>query len=164
MKKTNRILVSFLLVFTLCMLTACGNNNNAADEVPNGVTDDNMDDVGDGTDADDGLADDGTGTIDGTVEDGTAGEVNDGSTGDAVGNGAGTSDNAADGTVGDDAGVNENSMDNGTAGDGTVSGAVGDGVEDLGEGVADGVRGIGNGIGDAVEDVGDAVGDAANGR
>ena len=34
MKKTKRMLKSALLVFTLCMLTACGNdNNNAADEV-----------------------------------------------------------------------------------------------------------------------------------
>ena len=37
--------------------------------------------------------------------------------------------------------------------DGTVSGALGNGVRDLGEGV-----------GDAVEDVGDAVGNAAEGR
>ena len=46
--------------------------------------------------------------------------------------------------------------DNNTAtdnNDGTVSGALGNGVRDLGEGV-----------GDAVEDVGDAVGHAAEGR
>ena len=39
MKKTKRMLISALLVFTLCMLTACGNNNNAADEVPNTAND-----------------------------------------------------------------------------------------------------------------------------
>ena len=34
MKKMKRMLIGTLLVFTLCMLTACGNdNNNAADEV-----------------------------------------------------------------------------------------------------------------------------------
>ena len=32
MKKMKRMLIGTLLVFTLCMLTACGNdNNNAAD-------------------------------------------------------------------------------------------------------------------------------------
>ena len=36
MKKMKRMLIGTLLVFTLCMLTACGNdNNNAADEVQN---------------------------------------------------------------------------------------------------------------------------------
>ena len=34
MKKMKRVLISVLLVFTLCMFTACGQNNNAADEVP----------------------------------------------------------------------------------------------------------------------------------
>ena len=45
-----------------------------------------------------------------------------------------------------------------------VSGAIGEGVEDLGNGVADGVRDIGEGVGNAVEDVGDAAGNAADGR
>ena len=35
MKTTKRMLISIFLVFTLCMLTACKNNKNAADEVPN---------------------------------------------------------------------------------------------------------------------------------
>ncbi len=57
MKKIKSILISTLLVFTLCMLTACGKDNNAADEVPNATTDDNTDNVGDGT-AEDNLTDD----------------------------------------------------------------------------------------------------------
>ena len=49
MKKMKRVLIGTLLVFTLCMLTACGNdNNNAADEVPNN-TNDVMDNAEDGT-------------------------------------------------------------------------------------------------------------------
>ena len=56
MKKTKRMLISALLVFTLCMLTACGNNNNAADEVPN-TANDGIDNVGDGA-AEDNLTDD----------------------------------------------------------------------------------------------------------
>ena len=55
------------------------------------------------------------------------------------------------GMVGDAVnGDNNTATDNN---DGTVSGALGNGVRDLGEGV-----------GDAVEDVGDAVGNAAEGR
>ena len=46
----------------------------------------------------------------------------------------------------------------------SVSGAIGEGVEDLEDGVADGVRDIGEGVGNAVEDVGDAAGNAADGR
>ena len=34
MKKIKRMLIGSLLVFTLCILTACGKSNNAADEVP----------------------------------------------------------------------------------------------------------------------------------
>lgn len=43
MKKMKRMLIGTLLVFTLCMLTACGNdNNNAADEVQNNANEDAM--------------------------------------------------------------------------------------------------------------------------
>ena len=56
MKKMKRMLIGTLLVFTLCMLTACGNNNNAADEVPN-TANDGIDNVGDGA-AEDNLTDD----------------------------------------------------------------------------------------------------------
>ena len=61
MKKTKRMLISALLVFTLCMLTACGNNNNAADEVPN-TANDGIDNVGDGA-AEDNLTDDAEQTV-----------------------------------------------------------------------------------------------------
>ena len=71
MKKIKSILISTLLVFTLCMLTACGKDNNAADEVPNATTDDNTDNVGDGT-ADDNMADNAD-----DVNDGTAGTITD---------------------------------------------------------------------------------------
>ena len=44
MKKMKRMLIGTLLVFTLCMLTACGNdNNNAADEVQNNANEDAID-------------------------------------------------------------------------------------------------------------------------
>ena len=54
--------------------------------------------------------------------------------------------------------------DNVTDNNNSVSGALGEGVEELGDGVADGVRDVGEGVGNAVEDVGDAVDNAANGR
>ena len=115
MKKMKRMLIGTLLVFTLCMLTACGNdNNNAADEVQNNgnedaIDNDNVDDAGTAGDAD---------------------------------------------VPGDNVTDNNNS----------VSGALGEGVEELGDGVADGVRDVGEGVGNAVEGVGDAVDNAANGR
>ena len=105
MKKIKSILISTLLVFTLCMLTACGKDNNAADEVPNATTDGNTDHVGDGT-ADDNMAD-------------NADDVNDGTAG----------------TLTDDAQVPEKAAEeqtdtgndaNNTTEDGTVSGALGD--------------------------------------
>ena len=44
MKKMKRMLIGTLLVFTLCMFTACGNdNNNAADEVQNNANEDAID-------------------------------------------------------------------------------------------------------------------------
>lgn len=60
-KKAKKILMSTALILTLCMFTACGNNNNAADEVDtneenmtdeNMTEDDNVDDIGN-TDAND---------------------------------------------------------------------------------------------------------------
>ena len=89
---------------------------------------------------------------------------------------ADNADDVNDGTAGtltDDAQVPEKATGeqndtgndaNNTTEDGTVSGALGDGVEDLGDGVANGVQDIGEGVGDAVKDVGDAVGNAADGR
>lgn len=146
MKKMKRVLIGTLLVFSLCMLTACGNdNNNAADEVPNN-TNDVMDNVEDGTAEDNKLDDAGN---NGTDKNAADGNVTDDT---AVPDDA---DNAGDGAVpGDNVTDNNNS----------VSGAIGEGVEELGDGVADGVRDVGDGVGDAVEGVGDAVDNAANGR
>ena len=50
-------------------------------------------------------------------------------------------------------GAAEDGMTDNTDNNGTASGALGNGVRDLGDGV-----------GDAVEDVGDAIGNAAEGR
>ena len=147
MKKTKRMLISALLVFTLCMLTACGNdNNNAADEVQNNANEDAIDKD--------------------NVEDGTAEDEKLDDAGDSVNNGAdgaGTADTAVPddaGTAGDADVPGDNVTDNNNS----VSGALGEGVEELGDGVADGVRDVGEGVGNAVEDVGDAVDNAANGR
>ena len=137
MKKTKRMLISALLVFTLCMLTACGNNNNAADEVPN-TANDGIDNVGDGA-AEDNLTDDADNNGNDDGNNGTDGNM----AGDtAVPDDANT---ANDGTAVPGNNVTENNN--------SVSGAIGEGVEDLGDGVADGVRDIGEGVGNAVEDV-----------
>ncbi len=112
MKKMKRVLIGTLLVFSLCMLTACGNdNNNAADEVPNN-TNDVMDNAEDGTAEDNKL--------------------------DDAGNN-GTDKNAADGNVTDDAAVPDDADnagdgavpgDNVTDNNNSVSGAIGEGVEE----------------------------------
>ena len=59
MKKMKKLLISALLVFTLCLFTACGNADNAADEVPpNTANEDNVGNIEEGTDTEDNLADD----------------------------------------------------------------------------------------------------------
>ena len=120
MRKMKMLLLAGLLVLAMGMLTACGNDNNNADETP--ITEE------DSAADDDALTDENVPQT--TVlpeQDEYGGVIND-------------NPNAADGNL-----TNEN--------DGTVSGALGDGVEDLGEGV-----------GEAVRDVGDAVGNAVDGR
>ena len=126
MKKMKRMLIGTLLVFTLCMLTACGNdNNNAADEVQNNANEDaiDKDNVENGTAEDENMVDD---------------------AGDSVNNGAdgaGTADTAVPddaGTAGDADVPGDNVTDNNNS----VSGALGEGVEELGDGVADGVRDV----------------------
>ena len=142
MKKMKRMLIGTLLVFTLCMLTACGNdNNNAADEVQNNANEDaiDKDNVENGPAEDENMVDD---------------------AGDSVNNGADTAVPDDAGTAGDADVPGDNVTDNNNS----VSGALGEGVEELGDGVADGVRDVGEGVGNAVEDVGDAVDNAANGR
>ena len=76
MKKMKRVLIGALLVFTLCMLTACGNDNNAADEVPNNTNEDTMDNVGDGTAVDDNMVDDAGNGNDNNANDTNNGNVN----------------------------------------------------------------------------------------
>lgn len=128
MKKSREILTGTLLVMTLAMMTGCGNNgNNTADE--SGVITENETDAN----VDENPADTDTPETDTPAAD-------DG----AVDNG----DTMSEGT---DSAVDNNADTD--ANDGTVSGELGNGVKDLG-----------NGVGDAVEDVGDAVGNAVEGR
>lgn len=147
MRKMKMLLLAGLLVLAMGMLTACGNDNNNADETPiteedsaadDALTDENIpqttvlpgqevQDEYDGTVTGDGAMNNGTVTGDGAMNNDNGGVIDDNS-------------NAADRNL-----TNENN--------GTVSGALGDGVEDLGEGV-----------GEAVRDVGDAVGNAVDGR
>ena len=143
-KKAKKILVSAALIMSLCMFTACGKANNAADEVDT-TEDENITNENDMDDADNAAgntADNGVNNTDRdnnaeiSTDNGTVIEENNG-----TGNGA-----AEDGMTDNAAGTEDN--DNGT-----VSGALGDGVRDLGDGV-----------GNAVEDVGDAIGNAAEGR
>ena len=126
MKKMKRMLIGTLLVFTLCMLTACGNdNNNAADEVQNNANEDaiDKDNVENGTAEDENMVDD---------------------AGDSVNNGAdgaGTADTAVPddaGTAGDADVPGDNVTDNNNS----VSGALGEGVEELGDGIRTSNRNI----------------------
>lgn len=153
MRKMKMLLLAGLLVLAMGMLTACGNDNNNADETPiteedsaadDALTDENIpqttvlpeqevqDEYG-GTVADDDAMNNGTVTGNGTMNNGTV-------TGD-------------DSMINDNGGVIDDNSNAADENDGTVSGALGDGVEDLGEGV-----------GEAVRDVGDAVGNAVDGR
>nr|WP_296158079.1 hypothetical protein [uncultured Blautia sp.] len=135
MKKTREILTGTLLVMTLAMMTGCGNNgNNAADEsgtvteTPKNNVDENPADTdtpGEETES--------PATDDGAVDNG-----------DTMSEGTDTTVENND---------NKDNTDNTDNNDGTVSGELGNGVKDLGDG-----------IGDAVEDVGDAVGNAVEGR
>ena len=150
MKKTKGILTGTLLVMALGMLTACGSNNNKADESGT-VTEDKKEDntKTDNTE---------TNTLD-DKENGSNADANSGADDTALDNGEAISEETEEngGTVTDNnSEVSENSTDSTKDkknNDGTVSGALGDGVKDLGDG-----------IGDAVEDVGDAVGNAMEGQ
>ena len=147
MKKIRQILTGVLLIMALSVFTACGNNNMAADEVE--TTKENTDNA-DGT-ADDEKQDknqddknnnDKENNADNNVTD------NENVPDDAA---IDNRDTVSEGMEGD--GTTDNTVDGTTAGDGSVS-------QDLG----DGVRAVGDGVGDAVEDVGDAVGDVVDGR
>ena len=58
-KKAKKILASAALIMSLCMFTACGNTNNAADEVDT-TEDENITDENDMNDTDNNTADDNT--------------------------------------------------------------------------------------------------------
>ena len=149
MKKLKRLLIGAALFTMMSLLTACGsdNKNNAADETPI-VEDDTMldENVPEVTtvpekDRNDAGVD---GEYDGTVEYGTNGTMDGNMTGDMNGN---TADSNMTGDANSNADNNAANND-----DNTVTGELGNSVEDLG-----------TGVGNAVEDVGNAVGDMLDG-
>lgn len=140
MKKMRTILTGTMLVLTLSMLTACGNNGNTtADEVEK--------DTGDTTEKND--SDKNKQDKNDTPEVSREAERNDNADDAALDNG----DTMSEGTGNEegDTAVTQEETDN-RNNNGTVAGELGNGVKDLGDGV-----------GDAVEDVGDAVGNALDG-
>ena len=140
MKKMRTILTGTMLVLTLSMLTACGNNGNTtSDEVEK--------DTGDITEKND--SDKNKQDKNDTPEVSREAERNDNADDAALDNG----DTMSEGTGNEegDTAVTQEETDNRNNG-GTVAGELGNGVKDLGDGV-----------GDAVEDVGDAVGNALDG-
>ena len=140
MKKMRTILTGTMLVLTLSMLTACGNNGNTtSDEVEK--------ETGDTTEKND--PDKNKQDENDTPEVSREAERNDNADDAALDNG----DTMSEGTGNEegDTAVTQEETDN-RNNDGTVAGELGNGVKDLGDGV-----------GDAVEDVGDAVGNALDG-
>ena len=140
MKKMRTILTGTMLVLTLSMLTACGNNGNTtSDEVEK--------ETGDTTEKND--PDKNKQDENDTPEISREAERNDNADDAALDNG----DTMSEGTGNEegDTAVTQEETDN-KNNDGTVAGELGNGVKDLGDGV-----------GDAVEDVGDAVGNALDG-
>ncbi len=148
MRKMKMLLFAGLLVLTMGMLTACGNDNNNADETPiteeDSVEDENI--IPD----DDVLTEENIPQTTVVPEQ----EVQDEYGGTVTGNDAMIRDNGTDGSINENPNAG-NTVDGNSINenDGTVSGALGDSVENLGEGV-----------GEAVRDVSDAVGNAVNGR
>lgn len=147
MRKTKMLLLAGLLVLAMGMLTACGNDNNNVDETPiteeDSVEDENIvpDDV---------LTEENIPQTTVVPEQ----EVQDEYGGTVTGDDAMIRDNGTDGNINENPNVGNTVDGNSTnENDGTVSGALGDSVENLGEGV-----------GEAVRDVGDAVGNAVDGR
>lgn len=147
MRKIKMLLLAGLLVLAMGMLTACGNDNNNADETPiteeDSVEDENIvpDDV---------LTEENIPQTTVVPEQ----EVQDEYGGTVTGDDAMIRDNGTDGNINENPNVGNTVDGNSTnENDGTVSGALGDSVENLGEGV-----------GEAVRDVGDAVGNAVDGR
>lgn len=137
MKKIRTILTGILLILTLSIFTACGNNNAPADEA--------------GTAAEENTTDTGTNENADAVKDKKDNENTDNSNNKVTDN-EGVADDAA--------------IDNGdTMSEGTDNDNVPNNTEDgnVAQDLGDGVRDIGDGVGNAVEDVGDAVGDVIDG-
>jgi hypothetical protein len=157
MKNWKKIFAGSMMALMLVSFTACGNDGNAADEA--GMEDNASNNT------EDELIEENTQTPDGNVGNDVTDENNtmldetegvDQNTNNANDTNNGTAGTTNDNTTGNDTTIQNNADDNTTDdqnNNGTVSGALGDGV-----------RAIGDGVGDAVEDVGDAVGNAANGR
>lgn len=140
MKKMRTILTGTMLVLTLSMLTACGNNGNTTSDEVEKETGDTTEKI----DTDKNKQDEND-----TPEVSREAERNDNADDAALDNG----DTVSEGTGNKDrdTAVTQEETDN-RNNDGTVAGELGNGVKDLGDGV-----------GDAVEDVGDAVGNALDG-
>ena len=140
MKKMRTILTGTMLVLTLSMLTACGNNGNTTSDEVEKETGDTTEKI----DSDKNKQDEND-----TPEVSREAERNDNADDAALDNG----DTVSEGTGNKDrdTAVTQEETDN-RNNDGTVAGELGNGVKDLGDGV-----------GDAVEDVGDAVGNALDG-
>ena len=140
MKKMRTILTGTMLVLTLSMLTACGNNGNTTSDEVEKETGDTTEKI----DPDKNKQDEND-----TPEVSREAERNDNADDAALDNG----DTMSEGTGNEEGhtAVTQEETDN-KNNDGTVAGELGNGVKDLGDGV-----------GDAVEDVGDAVGNALDG-
>ncbi|MDO5136294.1 MAG: hypothetical protein Q4D55_09595 [Eubacteriales bacterium] len=151
MRKAKGIFMSLLLALSLCMFTACGNddnNGNAADETPV----EERDGAGQGDD----LAGDDSG-------DHTEKGAEDEKTKDEAGDDAGISTTEEPQPSDDEAGgMTEGAEGDKNTGDGNET-QTGDG-DTVGEDLGDGARAIGDGVGEAAEDVGDAVGDVVEGN
>lgn len=143
MKKMRTILTGTMLVLTLSMLTACGNNGNTTSDEVEKETGDTTEKI----DPDKNKQDEND-----TPEVSREAERNDNADDAALDNG----DTVSEGTGNKDRDTavtqEEINNSNNDGSDGTVAGDLGNGVKDLGDGV-----------GDAVEDVGDAVGNALDG-
>ena len=137
MKKIRTILTGILLILTLSIFTACGNNNAPADEA--------------GTAAEENTTDTGTNENADAVNDKKVNENSDNSYNKVTDN-----EGVADDATIDNGDTMSEGTDNDNVPNNTEDGSV---AQDLG----DGVRDIGDGVGNAVEDVGDAVGDVIDG-
>ena len=124
MKKIRTILTGILLILTLSIFTACGNNNAPADEA--------------GTAAEENTTDTGTNENADAVNDKKDNENTDNSNNKVT-------DNEG---VADDATIDN--VPNNTE-DGSVTQDLGDGVRDIGDGVGNAVEDVGDAVGDVID-------------